>query len=311
MKKMPQLSTLPNRYLRLIILTLIVGVFITVYRLQFSTEAQVASQSIEVSPPTQEVAVDPGKTITVKTKLRNNTPKILPISVKIEDFTAQGDEGQVALDGKSKWSVTGWTKVSPSTFKLEGGAEQEVTATITVPKDAAGGRYGSFVFAVDTAKTPNAASVSQEIASLFLLRVSGPVNETVALTSFSAPSFQEFGPVPFSMSFQNNGNVHVKPFGLISVTDMFGNKTADIVVRGANIFPEASRTISSELSKKFLFGQYHANLVMYYGSTNQTLTGSTSFIVFPVRIAGGILVILIILFLLRKRLRKAGKALLG
>lgn len=282
---------------------------IAAYQFHYATEAQVASQSLEVSPPTQEVSVDPGKTIVVKAKLRNNTPKSLPITAKIEDFTASGDEGQVELSGDSKWSVSQWTKLSPSSFTLAGGEEQEVTATITVPADAAGGRYGSFVFSVDTEKAPNSASVSQQIASLFLLRISGKVNEALALTSFTAPSFQEFGPVPFSLTFANTGNVHVKPFGLISVTDMFGRKTADIVVKGANVFPEASRVITASLQNRFLFGQYHATAVMYYGETNQSLVATTSFIVLPVRIIAGVLLVLLILFFLRKRLARAFKAL--
>jgi hypothetical protein len=290
---------------------LLLGVLVVLAVSQFHyiTEAQVASQSLEVSPPTQEVSVDPGKTITVKAKLRNNTPKSLPITAKIEDFTAQGEEGQVALSSNSKWSVSQWTKITPSTFSLAGGEEQEVTATITIPKDAAGGRYGSFVFGVDTEKAPNSASVSQQIASLFLLRISGKVDEVVRLDSFSAPRFQEFGPVPFSLSFANTGNVHVKPFGLISVTDMFGRKTADIVVKGSNIFPEATRVITASLHNKFLIGQYHATAVMYYGESNQSLVGTTSFVVFPVRIVAGIIILLVLFFILRKRLGRAFKAL--
>ncbi len=282
---------------------------LAVYKSNFITQGQVASQSLEVSPPTQEITVDPGKTITVKAKLRNNTPRSLPITAKIEDFTAQGEEGQVELSSSSKWSVSKWATISPSTFKIAGGEEQEVTATITIPKEAAGGRYGSFVFGVDTEKTPNAASVSQQIASLFLLRISGKVDEVLRLDSFSAPNFQEFGPVPFSLTFANTGNVHVKPFGLISVTDMFGRKTADIVVKGSNIFPEASRVITSSLHNKFLFGQYHATAVMYYGEANQSLVATTSFIVFPVRIVAGVLILIIIFLLLRKRLARAFKAL--
>lgn len=284
-------------------------VVVAAYQFHYITEAQVASQSLEVSPPTQDVTVDPGKTITVTTKLRNNTPKALPITATIQDFTAEGDEGQVELSSNSKWSVAQWASISPNKFTLQGGSEQEVTATISVPNSAAGGRYGSFLFSVDSQKAPNSASVSQQIASLFLLRISGDVTEAVRLDSFSAPAFQEFGPVPFSLNFANTGNVHVKPFGLISVTDMFGRKTADIVVKGANIFPEANRVITAELQKKFLFGQYHATAIMYYGQANQSVVGTTSFIVFPVRIVVGVFIVLFFLFLLRKRLGKAFRAL--
>lgn len=274
--------------------------------------AQIPGQSLEVSPPSQEVSIDPGKTVTIRAKIRNHSNDTLPMSVRIEDFTAKGDDGQVALSSNSPYSITSWTNVTPKTFSLAPGGEKEVTATITAPKDAAGGHFGSFVFSVTPEEgTKNAASVSQEIASLFLTRVSGPVNEKLALTSLNAPSYSEFGPVPLQLKFNNSGNVYVKTFGLINVTDMFGKKVADIVVPATNVFPQAERVVKANLNKQFLFGNYSATAIMYYGSQNETLTATTNFFVFPTRIAAIILIVLLLLFLMRKRLGKALKALFG
>ncbi len=272
--------------------------------------AQSAGQGLEVSPPSQEVTIDPNGTTTIKAKLRNRSNNALPINVRVEDFTAKGDEGQVELTANSPYSVANWTKISPDSFTLEPGEEQEVTATIDAPSDAAGGRFGSFVFSVKPDETGgNAASVTQEIASLFLVKVNGPVDEKLTLKSFSAPKFSEFGPVAMNLTFANEGNVHVKTFGLVNVTDMFGNKVADVVVKGTNVFPQAERSVKAMLDKQFLFGNYSATAVMYYGSTNQNLTSTTTFFVFPARIAAIILGILFMLYLMRKRLKKAGKAL--
>lgn len=271
--------------------------------------AQVAGQGLEVSPPSQEIIADPGKTTTVKAKIRNRSNTSLPIQVHIEDFTAKGDDGQVALTTDSPYSVASWTTVAPSSFTLGAGEEQEVVATITVPEDGAGGRFGSFVFGVqpETKEGENTASVSQEIASLFLVRISGDVTEKLSVTGFSAPSYNEFGPVPLTLQFMNAGNVHVKAYGLINVTDMFGNKVADIVVPGVNIFPNAERNVTTTLDKKFLFGPYHATALLYYGSTTQNLSTTTSFFVFPTRIVVGIVVVLLVLIVLRKRMTKKKK----
>jgi hypothetical protein len=274
--------------------------------------AQSAGQGLEVSPPSQEVAIDPGKTTIVKAKIRNKSNTTLPLSVHIEDFTAKGDQGQIELNSNSPYSVVSWTKVAPSSFSLAPGEEQEVTATITAPTDAAGGHFGSFVFSAQSgSQVKDAASVSQEIASLFLVRVSGPVDEKLSITSFSAPGYSEFGPVPFNITFTNGGNVYVKTFGLINVTDMFGRKVDDVVVTGTNVFPQADRVVSTNLNKKFLFGSYTATALMYYGSQNQSITATTTFFVFPTRIAVIVLVVLLLLYLMRKRLGKALKALFG
>jgi hypothetical protein len=275
--------------------------------------AQDASQGLEVSPPSQEVTIDPGKTITVKAKLRNKSNNTLPIQVHIEDFTAKGDEGQIELNANSPYSIASWATLTPTTFQLGAGETKEVTATIKAPDKAAGGHFGSFVFGIQPEKAKgNTAAVSQEIASLFLVKVSGPVSESMIIKEFKAPDFSEFGPVPFSIKFANGGNVYLKTYGLINVTDMFGKKVADIVVPGTNVFPGAERVVPSSLNKHFLFGTYTATALMYYGSVQtQSLTATTTFFVFPTRIAVGIVIILFVLFLLRKRLKKASKALFG
>lgn len=303
-------TALTKKKVWLIILPLFLISGVSFLTVQKFVTAQVAGQGMEISPPSQEVTVNPGETTTIKAKLRNPSNKTLPISVRVEDFLAKGEEGQVELTSSSPYSVISWTKISPEKFELAPGESQEVTATINVPADAAGGRFGSFVFAVQP-DTPEgtAASVAQQVASLFLLKVSGPVDEKLAIKSFSAPGFSEFGPVPFEVNVANEGNVHVKTYGLINVTDMFGNRVADVVVKGTNVFPQAERNIKAQLDKQFLFGQYKASALLYFGEQNDNITANTTFIVFPVRIAVGILIVIIILFLMRKRFKRAGKAL--
>ena len=276
-------------------------------------QVNVSSQSLEISPPSQEVQADPGQSVSVKAKVRNRTKDTLPIQVRIEDFTAQGEEGQVALIEKGPYSLTSWAALDSSSFELGAGATKEVLATITVPKDAAGGRYGSFVFSVGGQAVPGiAAGVSQEVASLFLVRISGPVNERLAITAFSAPSFLEFGPVPFTFKFENSGNVHVKPFGLINITDVFGRVVKDVVVRGeANILPGATRVVQASYDERFLIGPFKATANINFGSKNESLSATTTFFVFPVRLAAATLLILFVLYMFRGRLSKAVKALGG
>lgn len=273
--------------------------------------AQVAGQTLEVSPPTQEVSIKPGTRATVKTTIRNSSNQKMNMIVSIEGFIATGDEGQVALTSNNPYSVASWTTVSPEKFTLNAGSEQEVTATITVPEGAAGGRYGSFLFSSVGDEKRGQATVTQQIASLFLVKVEGATEQKLTIDSFTAPKFSEFGPIPFSLTFANTGNVHVKTFGIINVQDMFGKTAADVVVTGTNVFPGAQRSVQASMDKTFLFGPYKATALLYYGDTNEVITQTISFFVFPVRIAVGALVVTVILFLLRKRIGKAMKALFG
>jgi hypothetical protein len=270
------------------------------------------TQGFEVSPPSQDLNADPGQTVTARAKIRNSSNNTVAMTVRIEDFTAQGEAGQVALIDNGPYSLTSWTTVDPKSFTLKAGETKEVVATINVPKGSAGGRYGSFVFSAGGAASPGTAAISQEVASLFLVRISGPVSEKLDIAEFTAPSFLEFGPVPLNLKFVNTGNVHVKPFGLINVRDIFGHKVADIVVPAStNIFPGASRVVNASLDQRLLFGPFTAQAVLNYGSKNESLTAATTFFVFPVRLTIAVILAVVVLFLLRGRLRKAGKALAG
>ncbi|KXK07719.1 MAG: hypothetical protein UZ21_OP11001000941 [Microgenomates bacterium OLB22] len=274
----------------------------------------IAKQGLELTPPSQEVSAKPGQKVKFAVKIRNPFSNSVPVKIRVEDFTASGDEGQIALTKDDDYSVIGWAQVEPSSFTLKAGGEQTVSVSLSVPQSAAGGRYGALVFSV----APNienqkgsVTAVSQEIASLFLLKIDGPANENLTLESIKAPSFSEFGPIPMSMTFRNTGNIHTKTAGLINVTDMFGNKVQDVVVKPTNVFPGATRVITTNLNKRFLFGFYTITAAMYYGKENHVLNASSRFFVMPIRLIGIVVIVLAIIYAGRKRIRKAGKALFG
>jgi hypothetical protein len=273
----------------------------------------ISGQSMEVSPPSQEISVKPGELVSIKSKIRNRTNSPLPITVRIEDFMASGDEGQVALTDQGPWAVSNWTTLTPTSFTLEPNETKEVVATARIPANgAAGGRYGSFVFLASGKAEPGKAILSQEIASLFLLDIAGPKVEKLDIMSFTVPSFLEFGPVPFTLTYKNSGNVHLKSNGIIAISDMFGNKVADLVQTGTNIFPGAERKVNVSWGDKFLFGRYTALAIINTGGTkNDTITSTASFTVFPVRIVAIIVLAFVFIFLIRKRLSRAAKALMG
>ncbi len=270
------------------------------------------SQTLEISPPSQEVSIDPGKSVKIRAKVRNRSANTISVTTRIEDFTASGEGGQVALIEKGPYAISSWTTIDQPTFSLKSGETKEITATASVPSGMAGGRYGSFVFSVGGGQAgAGTAAVSQEVASLFLLKISGPVSEVLTADTLAMPSFVEFGPVPMTVTFTNKGNVHVRPNGLINVRNMFGKTAADVVFKGENVFPGASRSQTVSLDKQWLFGPYTAQAVLTYGSKNESLTITTKFFAFPLRIVVVIGIIFAILYSMRRRLMKALKALVG
>jgi hypothetical protein len=94
----------------------------------------------------------------------------------------------------------------------------------------------------------------------------------------------------------------------VVVKGTFGD-TYNVNLQPYNVLPGASRNIPIVMTKKLLIGKYTAQLIAAYGDKNKQLSASTEFYAFPVRYGAIVLVILFFLFLVRKRLGKALKAL--
>jgi hypothetical protein len=277
-------------------------------------------QGMVVTPPTFEIAGNPGGTIKNSIRVDNLTDAPLELTVDRRNFTALDDKGEVGLtDEESSFSLAKWIAVSPDKATIPAKASQTFNFTVTIPANAEpGGRFGSIVF--KTVPKPMQGSsglaVGQEIGALLLLRIAGDVTEKASIQSFKpAQSFMEYGPVNFSALIKNEGNVHAKPTGNITVTDMFGNKVASVPVDSKNILPGAARQLEGSLPNQSLFGQYTATLSLQYGTNQQILTASSTFVVIPYKMillwVAGIGLIGFLVYLRRDRFLKAFKVLRG
>jgi hypothetical protein len=106
------------------------------------------------------------------------------------------------------------------------------------------------------------------------------------------------------------GNVHVKPMGVIEITDMFGRKVAALTVndKGGNVLPKSTRLFSNIWKDNFGFGRYQAMLALSYGTPadkggegRKTMTMFWYFWVVPMKIlvsAAASLLVLAALFLI-------------
>lgn len=279
----------------------------------FSIHAQKENTGLTVHPSNFDLSAKPGTTVPKEIFVDNHSNQAVAITVNLKNFTAQGEEGSVNLtDQDNSYALAKWITVTPSTATIPAHGSQKFTFTINIPVTAeAGGHFGSIVFATVPPKDVkgSGAILSQQIASLILMRIPGNVNEQAEVVSLTTDKpFYEFGPVNFDMRVKNNGNIHIQPFGSLQVKNMLG-QTVDVPIEPRNILPGAIRKIPATLSNKFLLGKYTVSVTASYGSKNQPLVGYVTFYAFPVRYGAIAFIVLLILFLLRKRLGKAIKML--
>lgn len=273
------------------------------------------ARSVTVIPPSFELYANPGDTISDKIRVRNEAATDTSYSIVVEDFKAVGEEGNVDLISDSQsnttYSLSAWIAPSIKTFTLKAGEEKEVPYNINVPKDAEpGGHYCSILVKIGgDATVANGASVASRVGSLILLRVSGNVKEDASVESFSSDkAYYEKSPVNLDLRVKDLGNNHIKPKGTIVITNLFGQKVAELPLNGLNVLPDAIRKMNTQWTfSSFMANRYTATLVATYGQQNKPLSATTSFIIFPrffAIIVGGLILLILLMIIGRKSVKR-------
>lgn len=268
-------------------------------------------QALEIAPPVVILKADPGQIVKAQISLRDVSKGQLVVSSQINDFSANGEEGipKLNLDTSKlgPYSIVDW--VNPiADLTLNSKQIKTLPLTINVPSNASpGGYYGVVRF---TATPPElkgtGVSLSASLGALIFIRVNGDAKESLTVASFNASEggkaswLFESSPVQFDVRLKNNGNVFEQPTGVISITDMFGKKVANVNVNlpQSYVLPQSTRKFSQtldsgQLGNRWLFGKYTAELKLSYGANNQTLSEIMTFWVIPWRLILVIVVTLI------------------
>lgn len=293
---------------RLLILIIIIGLE---QLLLFSgVFAQEEKTGLSISPVTFELTANPGDVLDNKIKVFNPTNSVIGVKMEVEDFTVAGEMGEVRIEPAEveTYSLAKWIKTEPTEFSLEPGEQKFVDFFIEVPENAEpGGKYGSVLATTIGVISPGGTgpAIAQKVGSLILLAVSGQVVESLNVKEFLAPSFLETGPVIFTTRFENQGTIHLRPRGFITINNWRDKKVADVEFSQLNVIPGAVRKIETTWPKKWLFGKYTAMVVGSYGSNNLPISSELlTFWVFPWRITLAVLLVLLVIFIFFYKTRK-------
>lgn len=282
--------------------------------------AQEQPVGFSVSPPVFEFTANPGDILQNVVKVENLTGEDITVELDKKDFVAIGDEGQVELiDDSGDYSLSSWIQFSEDSRTIASKKQALIPFKIIVPENASpGGHFVSLIIRSNNAGSidSSGATLSQEIGSLVLLRVSGEAEESLKISSFSTDkSFYEYAPIDFEIVMQNDGNVHLKPIGKITINNIFGQKVDEIEVTSKNVLPEASRKLDAKWDPGFLFGKYTATTSLVYGLDDEIVTSTTTFLVIPIKLTLTVLFVLVftlgLLYVARKRIALAMKILFG
>ena len=268
-----------------------------------------ATSGIGLKPSLIEEGADPGQVLDRSISVTNLSDEEQTYFLFMRDIERVEDGGVpvYAEPGAEKtgFELTEWLELAESEITLLPGEEQEIDLTITVPDDATPGSHfgGVFVSMQPPRLRQVGASVGYEVANIVSIRISGDAVESAQIRSFRTDNLI-YGStdINFFAEVENKGNVLIRPFGPLEITNMMGTKVATLQMNESQggVFPFTRRNF--ELNWKDDgpgFGRYEAVLSMVYGEQGRqsTIFSTVSFWILPMDIIGPAALILVVILL--------------
>ena len=248
----------------------------------------------------------------------NNTNTEINLLLSVADFTELEDSYKINfLDAKDaanyKYSLSSWISFENKTLQLSPNEKKSVKVFIDKDRITKGGHYASILAEIVQPETKDQINVKAILSSLLFVRAStGKEIEDGKISLFEPLRDGIDYPDSYILRFENNGNVHVVPYGLIEVFDPLGNLAAKGILNDGSLdaLPESIRRYDTKVAtyqKVLLPGIYTAKIQMHFGKTNQKLTASVKFFsqgMFDFVKIGLLAIAVIVIFLIVYRRKK-------
>jgi hypothetical protein len=235
--------------------------------------------------------------------------KLLPTKVGQPKVIFDSDKSAPANSFKSLVSPLGKINIPAK-------SQKDITVNISVPGNANPGGYYGAVRVAPINEADKNVTLAASVGTLFLIRVPGNLTESLNLTELTASKngsngrfFINGGDMAVVTKLQNTGNIHVKPFGTIKITDSKGTVVEEYEFNfnepRSNVLPNSTRKFEDSLKNQKWFGKYTITANLGYGTGGNLITSKNTFWVFPawlvISIAVAILAIIVVAFLIYRK----------
>ncbi len=240
------------------------------------------------------------------------TLQMLPIDFKQTD--PLGTVGFVQPGGGSySYSLASFLSFSTDSITIQPGESQKVAVKVTNRPDLSpGGHYAAIVAKlVSEPSADGKTTVAPSISSLIFLRKAGGERYNLSLKEVSGFSSLNFSyPDALRLKFQNEGNVHLVPYGTAEIRDMFGRLLYKGVLNNSSaiILPESQRVIYTNLDTITWSWPFSINTLTIRGrdSLNKTvfIYNDSGFFIDPLGIGVAVILLAIVVWYQIKKSKK-------
>ena len=242
---------------KILLLASLLGLSLVIFA-SFKTLAQSPTNyDVTVSPVFFDLSANPSSSVSDKIRIRNNTSSPLPIRIEVKRLT--GDvNGDLTLKTDNSDNSMSWIKFQALNFVAKPLEWTDVPFTIDIPKEAAYGYYYAITFVNDTnsplGKTGAAITGAAAVPVLLNVRKEGAKFEGKFVSLKVDQDWYEYPPVKILSTFENTGNVHIRPHGNIFIKDSFGRQVAvlDLNSTQGAILPDTRKTFNNIWNDSFI-----------------------------------------------------------
>lgn len=250
---------------------------------------------IVLYPGKREIFLAPGETVVYDIRVSNRTDSDLAFTVSVEDLAPADNPDEVLKilppNQSGPYPLRNFVQPAVDAFTLPAGAEATLPFAIIIPFDAPpGGLYGTILVAarpVGAGDDIGGTILYSRLGSHLLVRIAGEVTEDGGLAYFTTRPPKTFyfyrRPEQFELGFFNKGNVHLVPYGEVTIDNIFGRTIKRLPVNAFFVLPDSTRRYAVDWPADNLpaFGRYQATLSIYPGYGEESRTDSLVYWVFP------------------------------
>ena len=224
------------------------------------THALAGETGLTVTPVFQEVtlATDEAEA-RFSITLTNQTDGPLVLRPSVVDFGSLDESGGVAFLGASdnlvrKYSLASWMRPEKDIVSLEAGESEDLRVVIENRESLSpGGHYGAVLFTIGNEEADakeNVVAVNQLLSVLVFAKKEGGEIYRLNILDRTRERSMLFGLSQTSLRFQNEGNVHIVPRGIVTLTDPLGRVVEKGIINTESslVLPESQRTFVTKLS---------------------------------------------------------------
>lgn len=221
--------------------------------------------------------------------ITNNTKTYIRLKITTLDFGALDETGGLFLIGQpndfqKKYGLANWLSLATPYVELAPSQSSSIKVSI-INKDSLspGGHYGAITFNSEASDSNGNSQINLKpvLTGLIFATKEGGAKPHLALNTFDHPRDWAHLPKNINLRFQNFGNIHLTPRGLVMITDPIGRVVSGGIINQNSgiILPSTFRRYSTPLNSSqiaYVPGKYKLTIrYRYDGEDNFRIIETT------------------------------------